>query len=319
MAQQAQQVNISQLPPASLLYNGDVFAVDQMGGDGYTKQVKFSTLYKSISSIILPDLYNIKVNKSGATMTGHLTLTGNPINALNAATKQYVDAGDASFTANIKSTFLNLTGGTLTGYLNLTGNPVNALGAATKQYVDAAVGTGSYAVPTGALFWFAGQTAPTGYLICNGDTVPNGVGTVQGINANFYALYTILGTTYGNAGELPDLRGEFIRGWSQAGGTQRAGVDVGRIFGSEQTDQVGEHELAVRGCPVTTSAFVPAYQTSKSALAPGFVKPSPNSISDSFIPSPPNNGIVRVENNNVVLADVETRPRNIALLPCIKY
>ena len=41
MAQQAQQVNISQLPPASLLYNGDVFAIDQIGGDGYTKKVSF--------------------------------------------------------------------------------------------------------------------------------------------------------------------------------------------------------------------------------------------------------------------------------------
>ena len=131
MAQQAQQVNISQLPPASLLYNGDVFVVDQIGGDGYTKKVKFTTLYTSISSIILPELYNIKVNKSGDTMTGHLTLTGSPINALDAATKQYVDTAG----------FLSKTGGTMTGYLELTGNPINALDAATKQYVDTVTGT----------------------------------------------------------------------------------------------------------------------------------------------------------------------------------
>lgn len=322
MAQQAQQVNISQLPPASLLYNGDVFAVDQIGGDGYTKQVSFLTLYKSISSIILPDLYNIKVNKSGATMTGHLTLTGNPINALNAATKQYVDAGDASVTASIRSAFLNLTGGTMTGAITLASNPISALHAATKQYVDAAVGTGSYAVPTGAIFWFAGQTAPTGYLICNGDEVPNGSGLVQGVSANYYALYALLGTTYGNAGELPDLRGEFIRGWSQAGGIQRADVDVGRVFGSSQLDQVGEHELYVRGSSLNSSGFVPAYQTSESALAPGFVKSStddPDRL-DSFITGAPyNTSPVRVENSNVQLAGVETRPRNIALLPCIKY
>lgn len=318
MATQAEQVNISQLPPASLLYNGDVFAIDQIGGDGYTKQVRFSTLYRSISSIILPDLYNIKANKSGVTMTGYLTLTGNPINALNAATKQYVDTGTAQVASNAKSTFLNLTGGTITGYLNLTGNPVNALGAATKQYVDAAVGTGAFAVPTGAVFWFAGQTAPTGYLICNGDEVPNGAGTVQGVATNFSALYTILGNTYGNAGALPDLRGEFIRGWSQAGGAQRLDVDVDRVFGSSQTDQVGQHNLFVRGLSENT-AFVAKYLSSQTALAAGFVKSSPDAATDSFISSPPSNSLTRVENNNIQLNGLETRPNNIALLPCIKY
>lgn len=318
MAQQAQQVNISELPPASLLYNGDVFAVDQIGGDGYTKRVMFSTLYRSISSIILPDLYNIKVNKSGATMTGHLTLTGNPINALDAATKQYVDARDASVTASIRSTFLNLTGGTMTGAITLASNPISALHAATKQYVDAAVGTGSYAVPTGAIFWFASQTAPTGYLICNGDEVTNGVGTVQGINANYSALYALLGATYGNAGELPDLRGEFIRGWSQAGGTQRASVDVGRTFGSSQANQVGEHNLLVRGGRYESVASIANFG-SESALAPGLQ--IYNDINDSiFTPAFNSNGFsARTETQNVQLAGVETRPRNIALLPCIKY
>jgi microcystin-dependent protein len=318
MATQAQQVNISQLPPASLLYNGDVFAVDQMGGDGYTKQVSFSTLYRSISSIILPDLYNIKVNKSGDTMTGHLTLTGNPITALNAATKQYVDTQDTLYISNVKSAFLPLSGGIMTGSLTLPGNPTSALNAATKQYVDAAVGTGSYAVPTGAIFWFVGQTAPTGYLICNGDDVTNGFGLVQGVSANYSALYALLSATYGNAGSLPDLRGEFIRGWSSAGGTQRANVDTGRVFGSSQVDQVGEHNLSVRALESSTE-FAARYLSSRTALAAGFVAASPNAYTDSFASSPPSNSITRTPNQNIQLQGVETRPRNIALLPCIKY
>lgn len=318
MAQQAQQVNISQLPPASLLYNGDVFAVDQIGGDGYTKRLTFSTLYKAVSSIILPDLYNTKVNKAGDTMTGHLTLTGNPIINLDAATKQYVDASDTQVLATVRSGFLALSGGTMTGHLSLTGNPVDALNAATKQYVDAAVGTGAFAVPTGAVFWFAGQTAPTGYLICSGGEVPNDNGWAQGINADFSALYSILGTTYGNAGELPDLRGEFIRGWSQAGGTQRADVDVGRTFGSNQSHQVGEHNLLVRGARYS-DAFAPIYLGSRSALAPGFQ--IYGDTADSFFTPPYSSGatINRTENQNTQLEGVETRPRNIALLPCIKY
>lgn len=318
MAQQAQQVNISDLPPTSLIYNGDVFVVDQIGGDGYTKKVSFSTLYTTISSTILPDLYATKVSKAGDNMTGHLTLTGSPIIDLDAATKQYVDVGDAQVFSNVRAGFLALSGGTMTGHLTLTGNPINALNAATKAYVDAAVGTGAFAVPTGSVFWFAGQTAPTGYLICSGGEVPNGNGWAQGINADFSALYSILGTTYGNAGELPDLRGEFIRGWSQAGGTQRADVDVGRTFGSDQSDQVGEHNLLVRGARYS-DVFAPIYLGSRSALAPGFQ--IYGDTADSFFTPPYNSGaaINRTENQNTQLEGVETRPRNIALLPCIKY
>lgn len=318
MAQQAQQVNISQLPPASLLYNGDVFAVDQIGGDGYTKKVSFVTLYKSISSIILPDIYSNKVSKTGDAMTGYLALTGNPINTLDAANKGYVDTQDAQVLANVRSGFLALSGGTMTGVITLASNPVSALHAATKQYVDTAVGAGTFAVPAGSVIWFAGQTSPTGYLVCSGGEVPNGSGIVQGQSADFSDLYAVLGTTYGNAGALPDLRGEFIRGWSQAGGTQRANVDVGRDFGSDQSDQVGEHNLLTRVVDVG-SEFSARYLTSESALAAGFVKSSPNALTDSFVNSPPSNTLARVENSNVQLQGVETRPRNIALLPCIKY
>jgi len=47
--------------------------------------------------------------KAGGTMTGKITLDGDPTAVLHAASKQYVDAGDA--------TKLNLSGGTLTGSL----------------------------------------------------------------------------------------------------------------------------------------------------------------------------------------------------------
>jgi hypothetical protein len=32
---------------------------------------------------------------------------------------------------------------------------------------------------------WSGATVPKGWLLCNGNTIPNGVGTVQGITANF--------------------------------------------------------------------------------------------------------------------------------------
>jgi microcystin-dependent protein len=71
--------------------------------------------------------------------------------------------------------------------------------------------------PPGAIMPFAGKAAPDGWVICNGDIVPNGVGPVQGRNYNFSRLWSVLGTTYGTTpGTLPDLRGYFVRGY---GGT----------------------------------------------------------------------------------------------------
>jgi microcystin-dependent protein len=145
-------------------------------------------------------------------------------------------------------------------------------------------------VPTGAVFHFAASTPPTGYLKANGDTVPNGTGTVQGISANFSDLYAILGSTYGAAGKLPDLRGEFVRGWAD----DRA-VDTGRTFGTEQGDALKDH----------THTY-DRFQETGTGLRGG-----PSSVIFSNIST--NTGSPSTG------SATETRPRNIALLACIKY
>jgi len=109
------------------------------------------------------------VSKSGDTMTGILTLSGDPTNPLEAVTKQYADAlidssnelgeltdvnvGGAADTHALVynagnwinydiqadlDTKLNLNGlnGPMTGLLTLSGDPSTNLQAATKQYVD---------------------------------------------------------------------------------------------------------------------------------------------------------------------------------------
>ena len=84
-------------------------------------------------------------------------------------------------------------------------------------------------IPSGAVMYFAGQTAPTGWLKANGAAVSR---------TTYAALFAAIGTTYG-AGDgrstfnLPDLRGEFIRGWDDG-----RGVDTGRVFGSAQGDAI---------------------------------------------------------------------------------
>jgi microcystin-dependent protein len=336
MAQQAQQVNISQLPPASLLYNGDVFAIDQIGGDGYTKKVSFETLYKSVSSIILPDLYATKVSIAGSTMTGGLILSGAPTVALQAATKQYVDDSVTFTLDTVYSNYVSKAGSTMTGALTLFGNPTSNLHAATKQYVDTLFSSISGStliplVPPGSIIWYSGNAAPAGYLVCNGDVIPDGSGTVQDVTANFAALFAVVGSTYGNAGQLPDMRGLFARGWDAAGGSSK-NIDASRTFGSVQNASlIGFDEKNDAVWNVSTTQDNPT--NSAAALSLDALTQA-NLLSD-YLPSGTTaaNAPARLTgvNNTSTLNPFTTgptttqgwaggaRPRNIALLPCIKY
>lgn len=83
-------------------------------------------------------------------------------------------------------------------------------------------------IPAGTVNAFAGAVAsiPEGYLLCNGGAVSRTV---------YADLFRAIGTTYGVGNgtttfNLPDLRGEFIRGLDNG-----RGVDFGRTLGSAQT------------------------------------------------------------------------------------
>lgn len=88
------------------------------------------------------------------------------------------------------------------------------------------------AVPTGSVHMMATTTAPSGYLKCNGTAISR---------TTYAALFAIIGTTHG-AGDgsstfnVPDLRGEFVRGWDDS-----RGVDSGRNFGTSQGDNNKQH------------------------------------------------------------------------------
>jgi hypothetical protein len=72
---------------------------------------------------------------TGGTLSGPLTLYGDPVGILDAATKRYVDNQIITVNGNFAS-YLPLAGGTLTGMLTLHADPTAALQAATKEYVD---------------------------------------------------------------------------------------------------------------------------------------------------------------------------------------
>lgn len=135
------KISIDDLPPATTVYNADVFVIDQLGSDGYTKKLTYQILKNTLGS----DAF---VYRAGDTMTGALLLnTATPSLSLQATPKVYVD------------TFLSKAGGTMTGSLILnTSSPTNALQATSKAYVQnnflpiSGIGTGEQ------------NTGMTGYL-----------------------------------------------------------------------------------------------------------------------------------------------------------
>ena len=140
------------------------------------------------------------------------------------AAQALTDAASAQTTADAA---LPKAGGTLTGPLTSTNSATFSGTVTAGNYVGSdGVPTG---VPTGAVFHFVSTAVPSGYLKCNGDTIPNGSGTVQGITADFSALFALVGSV------LPDLRGEFIRGLDDG-----RGVDSGRGINT-QGDQNKQH------------------------------------------------------------------------------
>jgi microcystin-dependent protein len=141
------------------------------------------------------------------------------------------------------------------------------------------------AVPSGMIMSFAGSAAPTGWLKANGASVSR---------STYAALFTAIGTTYG-AGNgsttftLPDLRGEFVRGWDDG-----RGIDASRAIGTAQSDDFKSH----------THNYLRNQGGNSVTGGPSQINDGETFNSTSAAPA---------------TGGTETRPRNIALLYCIKF
>ncbi len=101
---------------------------------------------------------------------------------------------------------------------------------------------------SGIVLPFAGATAPTGWLLCQGQTVSR---------TTYAALFAAIGTAFG-VGDgsttfgLPDMRGEFPRGLDAG-----RGVDAGRTLGSAQKGTI----IPIDGTG-DNQPYVPAFTSS---------------------------------------------------------
>ena len=244
------------------------------------------------------------VDVSGSTIITGITTVSN----LNSSNIVVTGVGTfGSININSSTNRINIGSGVTitTSGINVFNTTVNSSGMSVSGVVTATSFNGVGVVPTGAVFHFASQFAPSGYLVCNGDTVPFGVGTVQGITADFSALYLIVGSSYGPAGKLPDLRGEFIRGWSN----DRVGVDSGRSFGSSQNFATSANDLSVSPSSHSHSYTDESNSNTGGGAGGGGAWTGTNNYSRT----------TGATSLSIVSTATETRPRNLALLPCIKY
>lgn len=123
------------------------------------------------------------VNVGGDTMTGALTLPGDPVNPLEAATKDYVDqavidAGGGITQADADLRYVNIDGDTMTGPLVVDalvstntgvelppGEPSAAARAAPKSYVDSAIAAAMLAMwPVGSIYIGTTPTNPGTFI-----------------------------------------------------------------------------------------------------------------------------------------------------------
>jgi hypothetical protein len=159
------------LPPGAVPASGDLIAVSQAGAE---VAITYSQLIAGIPAIPGLDLSQAVVtpsgspnsqtlarltgnmlSQSGGTLTGPVTLAGDPTIPAQAATKHYVDTQFASA--------LPVSGGSLGGILSLFGAPTAALHGATKQYVDGQIATAlpqSGGTLTGVLCLAGAPTTP---------------------------------------------------------------------------------------------------------------------------------------------------------------
>lgn len=203
---------------------------------------------------------------SGANFGSTLSMGNNKITSLatptagsDAANKSYVDAAVSSGSSGLNNKY-DKTGGPISGNVQISGTlqvtgttttsssiilsggssqvtlpnaPLAATDACNKAYVDSIVG-GTSSTPPGTVVAFAGQTVPGGWVACEGQEL-NRTGT-------FADLFAAIGGGFGTGNgsttfNVPDLRGQFIRGWSNG-----SAVDPGRGFGTSQGSQIERHK-----------------------------------------------------------------------------
>ena len=182
--------------------------------------------------------------------------------------------------------------------LEATGGPVQVAPATASQHAVQLQQVGNRA---GEICFFALSSPPTGFLAADGSAVSR---------TTYASLFAAIGTTFGAGNgsttfNVPDMRGRFPRAWDNG-----AGVDPGRTLGSVQADSFASHNHGVTDPQHTHGFTVSNGSGSTNNVLVGQLNQAPGTNTTG----PASTGI-SIQNTG----GTETRPKNVALLACIKY
>lgn len=216
--------------------SGTMFSVDTSGG-----AVVFNL--PQISTLTLTSPWSIGVKKA--------TADGNGI-TINRAGTDDIDDGQTSVSVSVHN-----SGKVLIPDADPTPDNWTTFGFAEAS-----------AVPTGSMQMFAGASAPTGYLICDGAAVSR---------TTYANLFAVLGTAWGEGDgsttfHLPDMRGRVPRGVDSGAGrdpdaagrtASNTNGNTGDNVGSVQADQFDSHTHTNTPHTHTTAPHDHSYTTAQ--------------------------------------------------------
>ena len=198
------------------------------------------------------------------------------------------------------------------GIVELADNSETQTGTDTTRAVTPAglASAAALLVPTGAVMPFATATPPNGWLPCDGRVVSR---------TTYSLLFFCIGTTFG-AGNgsttfaLPDLRGYFVRG----SGINSDGTAAGN-FGAKQADDFKSHNHT--GSTSQNGSHNHTYNSHTATF--NLQGGTSGGAVQNIMRNPDGNGQTSAVGNHshTITAEggTENRPRNIALLYCIKF
>ncbi len=170
-------------------------------------------------------------------------------------------------------------------------------------------------LPAGIIMPFANDTAPDGFLECNGASLNR---------ASYASLFSAIGTTWGDGDDagntfaLPDLRGAFLRGTGTGSINSRdkIGGDVGSFQEDETMNATGSARFGgifsySYPIPVTYADGIFARQGNNSTKVARY--------SSGTADGGNNTETLRFDLSQSVRTGAEIRPYNAGILYCIKY
>lgn len=165
---------------------------------------------------------------------------------------------------------------------------IRDIGSSAKRFAEVHADRVYSRNDVGNIIMRASTNVPAGTLECNGAAVSR---------TTYADLFAEIGTTHGvgdgsTTFNVPDYRGEFLRGWDHG-----RGVDIGRTLGSTQSDMVGNHTHGI------SDFILRDFAGSAWAYSAG----SNNRAFESNA------------TQGVVGTATETRPRNKSIMYCIVY